>query len=750
MKIFMRFKYEHIPLFTRLLIKIHSLFHFLGLFRFKPLQILFLYFYFLYKRFLEDPHWFLTHKFPHLFNGPILDIGANIGYTSIVFSKIVPTDSFVYAFEPEPFNLNRLEQNLKLFNASKNVKMIPLALGESTGLAELWVNESHTGDHRIIHHTIADKIKGTSLQVKVQSVDSFVNETKLNSIAFIKIDTKGSELNILKGMKKTLEKNPLITLSIELDQALLDSGYSYLDLINEAKHQGFHKIYILGKTKNIYPFTLDQLNLSIKKQGYVHLLFRKVDIHKLNTENSFHNEVEQKGLPTRPQTHNQLKHSQHLHDVRSCVENDDDEGLSPTVIEQSLRRVSQENKNIFWLVIPTLSFLAIILTTLFWKAKPWVDEQWYLDQALILQKNGFNLSFLTNRSVPAGPLHSLIHVYLSPFTHLVVPGIRLVNPLLFLMLLYVLGLWYQMSGQSRQNVLMLLSAPVIYPIVGTAITEIPSMLLFYLHLLLLFKFTQQLKQPFHSKNKLLFLCMTSGLLLGLSITGRQQWTLALPAAIPLFYYFKAHWKWIFYYFLAALVIPSILFFIWGGFVAKSVNMGNIPNFRNIFLSFSYIALIYSIYDLKVILKSKKTYFILLGISICLSFIFLDGTHVPLKGVVINFLTVDQMKIYALAITGFIFSFGLSLIHYLYMRTNWNSWKNWSGESVYLILLTFFLILSPAAIGNIFSGRYVVLLLPILLLYILKTTHHFNKKWLSIRMMIGSLIGLISLWSYYFN
>ena len=58
--------------------------------------------YFLYEKMFEDPFWNLVQRQPGLFQkGDILDIGANIGYTSTVFVGALQPDSKVYVFEPD-------------------------------------------------------------------------------------------------------------------------------------------------------------------------------------------------------------------------------------------------------------------------------------------------------------------------------------------------------------------------------------------------------------------------------------------------------------------------------------------------------------------------------------------------------------------------------------------------------------------------------------------------------------------------
>src|SRR5262249_48122306 len=106
--------------------------------------------YFAYKRFYEDPFRTLITRRPEFFcKGDILDIGANIGYTSSLFANAIMREAKVYSFEPDRWNFDLLCEVLKKEKLSDSVVPVYAAVGADDGFAELWHNKSHHGDHRI-------------------------------------------------------------------------------------------------------------------------------------------------------------------------------------------------------------------------------------------------------------------------------------------------------------------------------------------------------------------------------------------------------------------------------------------------------------------------------------------------------------------------------------------------------------------------------------------------------------------------
>ncbi len=131
-------------------------------------------------------------------NYVVLDIGANIGYYTLMLAKLVGETGKVYAFEPEPRNYHILQQNIE-FNNLKNVHVHNTAIAEKSGTSTLHLCDTNRGMHRIYE---SQWCKEGTVNVPMTAIDDLIEYAD-----FIKMDIEGAELGALKGMKILLKKH---------------------------------------------------------------------------------------------------------------------------------------------------------------------------------------------------------------------------------------------------------------------------------------------------------------------------------------------------------------------------------------------------------------------------------------------------------------------------------------------------------------------------------------------------------------
>ena len=156
-------------------------------------------------------------------NGIFLDIGANIGYVSLILAKVFP-GSRILSFEPFPqsreyFKLNNLE--------SKNVEIFPIGLSNKAENIVFGIPEHLGDDENTGRVSAAVKPGEISSVAQVLVGDDFLNSSEYvdQPICFMKIDVEGMEDKVLVGLTQTIKKfTPLILIELNWDYCSRDDS----------------------------------------------------------------------------------------------------------------------------------------------------------------------------------------------------------------------------------------------------------------------------------------------------------------------------------------------------------------------------------------------------------------------------------------------------------------------------------------------------------------------------------------------
>ena len=144
----------------------------------------------------------------HVAQGDIVfDVGAHFGFFSCY--ALQKGAKKIYAFEPNPYVFEILKEHANIWDKEK-IEPFCLALSSFEGEAELFLNNElgnastllKNRDNTILRLQKYEK----SVKVKTTTIDRFVKENNIEKVDFIKIDTEGSEREIIKGAKETIRK----------------------------------------------------------------------------------------------------------------------------------------------------------------------------------------------------------------------------------------------------------------------------------------------------------------------------------------------------------------------------------------------------------------------------------------------------------------------------------------------------------------------------------------------------------------
>lgn len=166
----------------------------------------------------------------------VVDIGANIGYFTLLSARLIGKKGRVYSFEPEPVNYNLLLKNINL-NSYDNVVPLNKAVSNVKGMVRLYLSDSDTGAHTLRHNPSGGKFvtthSGKFVEVESIILDEFF-EGKGHAINVIKLDVEGAEMAVLLGMDKILTQNQDLKIFAEFyPSAIREFGYSPEEFIRK-------------------------------------------------------------------------------------------------------------------------------------------------------------------------------------------------------------------------------------------------------------------------------------------------------------------------------------------------------------------------------------------------------------------------------------------------------------------------------------------------------------------------------------
>jgi FkbM family methyltransferase len=178
----------------------------------------------------------------------IVDAGANIGYYTVIGSRLVGDKGKVYAFEPDPANFALLQKNVRL-NGCTNVVLEQKALSNRKGTLKLFIADANKGDHRIYQPEGESR---PSVDIEAVRLDEYFQHDP-HGIDVVKTDTQGAEGLILEGMTGLLERRPDgPTIFMEFwPHGLKGMGTNAGELLKrlQADHYRFHEFVPKDRTK---------------------------------------------------------------------------------------------------------------------------------------------------------------------------------------------------------------------------------------------------------------------------------------------------------------------------------------------------------------------------------------------------------------------------------------------------------------------------------------------------------------------
>jgi FkbM family methyltransferase len=137
----------------------------------------------------------------------VFDVGAHVGLKTIEYDNAWP-DARVFSFEPIDSTFDRLKKNTK----SKKVNIYNFGFGSRKKKTKISLHERSN-----LNSLAVNKERGYgSEEIRIKKIDNFCDEENIGKIDFLKIDTEGYGMNVIKGGKNMIENGKIESILVEV------------------------------------------------------------------------------------------------------------------------------------------------------------------------------------------------------------------------------------------------------------------------------------------------------------------------------------------------------------------------------------------------------------------------------------------------------------------------------------------------------------------------------------------------------
>jgi FkbM family methyltransferase len=194
--------------------------------------------------------------------GVFVDVGANVGFHSVLAGARVGPGGHVYAVEPTPWTLRILRANLARHGVPATV--LPFAASDATGAVRLALDPRHRS---------GASLSDTGVEVRAAPLDELVPHAVVD---VLKVDVEGAEPLVLRGARRLLERSRRLLAIVEFRDATHRSGESAAEVLDLYRSLGF-ELSLLRRNGDLEPATaaevlerarrVESLNLVLRREG---------------------------------------------------------------------------------------------------------------------------------------------------------------------------------------------------------------------------------------------------------------------------------------------------------------------------------------------------------------------------------------------------------------------------------------------------------------------------------------------------
>lgn len=190
----------------------------------------------------------------------VIDIGANIGYYTLIMAKLVGETGKVFAFEPDPNNFELLKKNVE-YNGYKNVVLFNQAVSNENGTLKLYYTQNGS-----ISRTFDAGDGRQTMDIQAVRLDDVIKE----KIDFIKIDIEGFEIMAMKGAYNILNTYHPTVISEFTPRDIAKLGFKAKDYLRMYELLGYDIYDADEEASKVESIEPDDLIAKYPEDGILH------------------------------------------------------------------------------------------------------------------------------------------------------------------------------------------------------------------------------------------------------------------------------------------------------------------------------------------------------------------------------------------------------------------------------------------------------------------------------------------------
>jgi FkbM family methyltransferase len=205
----------------------------------------------------------------------VFDVGSHIGVVACYLRTRATESGKIYAFEPFSKSYQRLCENIAL-NSYKNVYTNNVAISDEIGVAKFYYEPRDNQLNSLGKVSNGTNQLSESVDVNTETIDSYCEQNKINLINFLKIDTEGYEINVLKGAANMLTNKKIEIVQFEISNQPLESlGKTPDEIITYLNSKGYEVFEYIENTQ-----TFQKIDKIIV--GYDNFYSSHINLEKVN------------------------------------------------------------------------------------------------------------------------------------------------------------------------------------------------------------------------------------------------------------------------------------------------------------------------------------------------------------------------------------------------------------------------------------------------------------------------------------